>query len=540
VLPTCTTSSVLNGGSSYPAITVTVSVAANAASPQVNAVSVSGGGSAGAIATDSTTVNITVTYGVTGQATLSGSGLSGVTMTLSGPQSGSASTDGSGNFSFTGLTAGGNFTVTPSKTGYTFIPPSATFSSLSGNQTANFTASVVVATLGTLTAGSASVAPGNTYSIPITLGLNSGVSADSLTFGVQITPNGGAPALTGSLKFTKDASIADAPFTTTAGTSNAISVLWTSLSSPLGGMSTVGVVSGTVPAGAANGQSYTVAVTGVSAATGGGTTPVAVGAGTNGVLNVVSTYKVGDVYPYTSDSTPNFGNGTMDILDLIQELFAVNNIPGFRPAAGSDRFDAMDIYPVDTGTTRGGDGVLEIRDLIRELFRVNNLDMDRPWRACLGGAGHTSASGDATSLLAVGRNGGLMPIRRGAVSGALVLGAAEQAGEGTERVPIYLEARQDLLRAAVTFGLGDQRSPLRFVAAPGLQPSLVQDSQPGVVAVAWLEGVSVRAGGRLLLGYVAGPAGAAANLKVYGVSASGLDDNREVRLDAPAAAVPQQ
>jgi len=40
-LPTCTRSDVLAGGASYPAISVLVSVAANATSPQVNSVSVS-------------------------------------------------------------------------------------------------------------------------------------------------------------------------------------------------------------------------------------------------------------------------------------------------------------------------------------------------------------------------------------------------------------------------------------------------------------------------------------------------------------------
>ena len=52
----CTRSDVLLGGASYPAITVTVNVTANASSPQVNQVSVSGGGSATASATDSTTI----------------------------------------------------------------------------------------------------------------------------------------------------------------------------------------------------------------------------------------------------------------------------------------------------------------------------------------------------------------------------------------------------------------------------------------------------------------------------------------------------
>ena len=52
----CSRNDVLSGGASYPAITVIVNVAANASSPQVNQVSVSGGGSATASATDSTTI----------------------------------------------------------------------------------------------------------------------------------------------------------------------------------------------------------------------------------------------------------------------------------------------------------------------------------------------------------------------------------------------------------------------------------------------------------------------------------------------------
>ena len=54
---TCTRSDALAGGTSYSPITVTVNVASTASSPQVNAVTVAGGGSAGASATDSTTIN---------------------------------------------------------------------------------------------------------------------------------------------------------------------------------------------------------------------------------------------------------------------------------------------------------------------------------------------------------------------------------------------------------------------------------------------------------------------------------------------------
>ncbi len=78
-------------------------------------------------------------YTISGQVTDNGAGLSGVTVTLSGSQSGLRTTDNSGNYSFE-LIVGGNYTVTPSILGYTFAPPSQTFNPLSGPQTANFTA----------------------------------------------------------------------------------------------------------------------------------------------------------------------------------------------------------------------------------------------------------------------------------------------------------------------------------------------------------------------------------------------------------------
>jgi hypothetical protein len=106
------------------------------------------------------------------------------------------------------------------------------------------------------------------------------------------------------------------------------------------------------------------------------------------------------------------------------------------------------------------------------------------------------------------------------VEGSLELGDAEAAGNGVEAVPVYLEAKQGLDQVGVTFAVGDGKSQLRFIGMAQTPASLAQDSQLGVVAAAWLDGVSVPAGGRLLLGYVAGPAGALANLTVYGVSAT--------------------
>ena len=66
------------------------------------------------------TASTNPTYNISGTVTLSsGEALSGVTVTLSGPGSGTATTDASGNYTFTGLT-NGSYTVTPSLSGHVF------------------------------------------------------------------------------------------------------------------------------------------------------------------------------------------------------------------------------------------------------------------------------------------------------------------------------------------------------------------------------------------------------------------------------------
>ena len=84
-------------------------------------------------------------YSIAGQVTLSGAGLSGVSMTLSSSQTISTSTNGSGNYSFSSVPTAG-YVLTPSLTGFSFSPPSQTFNNLSGNQIANFTATAVATT----------------------------------------------------------------------------------------------------------------------------------------------------------------------------------------------------------------------------------------------------------------------------------------------------------------------------------------------------------------------------------------------------------
>jgi len=86
---------------------------------------------------------VAATYGISGQATLTGSGLLGVTMALSGASSGNAITDASGNYAFTGLD-NGSYTITPSKTGFTFSPTSSSQTVSGANITSvNFIATSV-------------------------------------------------------------------------------------------------------------------------------------------------------------------------------------------------------------------------------------------------------------------------------------------------------------------------------------------------------------------------------------------------------------
>jgi hypothetical protein len=77
------------------------------------------------------------TYGISGR--VSGSV---ATLTLSGAASRSTTTDGAGNYNFSGL-PNGSYVVTPSQSGYTFAPPSASVS-VNGASVAgvNFTASI--------------------------------------------------------------------------------------------------------------------------------------------------------------------------------------------------------------------------------------------------------------------------------------------------------------------------------------------------------------------------------------------------------------
>src|SRR5512134_3407454 len=87
-------------------------------------------------------VPVTKPYIISGQVTSNGPGLSGVNMTLSGASSATTTTDNTGNYTF--ALDNGSYTITPSKTGFTFNPTSSPQTVSGANITAvNFIATSV-------------------------------------------------------------------------------------------------------------------------------------------------------------------------------------------------------------------------------------------------------------------------------------------------------------------------------------------------------------------------------------------------------------
>lgn len=124
--------------------TVTPSLAGYTFSPTNIAITLT----ANSTANDFTATAIPVAHSISGA--VSGATAAGVTITVTGTATATATTDASGNYTVTGL-YDGSYTVTPSKTGYTFTPNSTVVTMSGANVTGkNFTATANIAPTYTL------------------------------------------------------------------------------------------------------------------------------------------------------------------------------------------------------------------------------------------------------------------------------------------------------------------------------------------------------------------------------------------------------
>ena len=154
--------------------TITPSKTGYSFTPNSHSVTISG---ANATA-DFTAAAATGTYSITGL--VSGAATSGVTVTLSGTSSATATTASDGTYSLAGL-ANGTYTVTPSKTGYSFTPSSQSVTISGANATANFTAAATTASLvmAISPASSGTTSPSSTTTV--TIGAATAISATAAT-----------------------------------------------------------------------------------------------------------------------------------------------------------------------------------------------------------------------------------------------------------------------------------------------------------------------------------------------------------------------
>jgi len=268
-------------------------------------------------------------------------------------------------------------------------------------------------------------------------------------------------------------------------------------------------------------------VTVVNPGPGGGTS-----AGIPFTIHPAGSYLVGDASPASGNDSGHFGDESLDNLDLILALRAVTSVPGFLPPNCSDLFDAMDSYPTD-GEARGGDGSLDNLDLIATLRRVTNADTSRPRRTPRG----LICSAMAPGLVAMLARPSEVPLGAGAVE----FQRQQPAEDGAERVAVYLSAYRDLDLGGLSLALGwtdssaAAQAPLRFVSATAGAPALLDNQLPGAIAAAWLGGLQLRAGQRLLLGFVhISTSGQQVTLPVlYGAMANDRATGARIPLELP-------
>ncbi len=222
---------------------------------------------------------------------------------------------------------------------------------------------------------------GSVVVVPVVANMRPTDTVKSFQFRVEITPNGGAPAVgnqfqalnIGSNDFVKVTTAAQGssaatftatPYTIPPNTTGlAISALGTNSSVSFQRFAVVAMLAVPIPGTALEGQTYTISVNHVSATSDGQQTSVPITANADITLTVTNiAYLVGDTSPGRWYNAGDFGNGDLANND-VNNVFSASL--GFAvPYSFTDVFNAMDAYPEDQpGVANAGDGLIRYLDL---------------------------------------------------------------------------------------------------------------------------------------------------------------------------------
>jgi sugar lactone lactonase YvrE len=218
---------------------------------------------------------------------------------------------------------------------------------------------------------------GETLYVPVVLDLQNNTSLKSLQFRVEVTPNGGAPAigpitlqpltpndfvpLPGPASGNTPVAFQTFAYTTSSnGQGLVITASGNGSGFDMAGSGVVVLLHLAIPPSAAYGQSYSLNVINPSGTSDGQQTTVGVTTLSMQTLTISDPgYMVGDSSPSTGYNAGQFGNGALDSADVNNAIYAS---VGIRvPPADSDIYNAMDAWPPDSAG-RGGDGFIRLLD----------------------------------------------------------------------------------------------------------------------------------------------------------------------------------
>lgn len=365
--------------------------------------------------------------------------------------------------------------------------------------------------------------------VPIVLNLRTNDTLRTLQFRVEVSPTGAAPMVGASFGAqpigTNDfitvttggaaASFSSLPYT--AGTTRGlvVSFVGTNANLLVNRFAVAALLTVPIPAGAAQGQTYSIDILQPSATSDGAQNVVAIApAGTRTITVTNLSYRVGDTSPGGWYNAGDFGNGNLDNADVNNAFAAASGIR--LPFAFSDAFDAMDAFPEDTAGTVGGDGQIRFLDwqiiLLRSLrlntnpaLGVSTTNWSRAWSGGLRTTGVTNLVPAALLPASVTPPGEVWHRQVGL--GALPL---ENIAPGTTvNVPVFARVAPGAqlaglqFRAVVTPSAGAPVLAEQAQFIPALPNATIQPAALNAVVSAWNLGqVAMAAASSNLLGAV--------------------------------------